>query len=155
MTIAHRKLWVVLADGEHARVVSPSPEHLQFATCLAFDSVTAHQASHDLGTDRPGRSFEGSGTLRHAITPKQDPHKAAKHDFLVQVAHEVNEQAKAGGFDQLVLVAPAHALHDLREAMSAQARDKMVGSLTKDLTKVPDHDLTAHLTKWWLPSAAE
>ncbi len=151
---AHHKLWVLIADGEHARVVSPSPEHLQFATHSAFDSATAHLASHDLGTDRPGRSFESMGTLRHAITPRQDPHQAAKHDFLVRVAHQMNEQAKAGAFDRLVLVAPAHALHDLREAMSAQSRDKMVGSLGKDLTKVPDHDLSSHLAEWWLPHAA-
>ena len=154
MTTAHHRLWVVLADGEHARVVSPSPEHLQFATRNAFDSITAHRPSHDLGTDRPGRSFESGGTLRHAITPKQDPHEAAKHDFLMQVAHEVNEQA-AGGFDRLVLVAPAHALHDLREAMGAQAAGKMVGTLAKDLTKVPDHELSGHLAEWWLPPAAE
>ncbi len=154
MSAAHTRLWVVLADGEHARVVSPSPEHLQFATRVAFDSTTAHLASHDLGTDRPGRGFKSAGTLRHAITPKEDPHKAAKHDFLVQVAHEVNEQAKSGSFDRLVLVAPAHALHDLREAISPQARDKVVGSLNKDLTKVPDHDLTSHLKESWLPPAA-
>lgn len=154
MTAVQDRLWVVLADGGHARVVGPLPEHLQFGTRVAFDATSAHQASHDLGTDRPGRSFEGGGILRHAITPRQDPHQAAKHDFLVQVAHEVEEQAGAG-FDRLVLVAPAHALHNLREALGMHARERIVGTLAKDLTKVPDRDLSSRLAEWWRPPAAE
>ena len=140
-----------MADGEHARVVSPVVAHQQFATQIAFDSTTAHLRAHDLGTDRPGRTFESTGTLRHAITPRQDPHQAAKHDFVVQVAHQVNAQAETNVFDRLVLVAPGRALHDLREALTPHARGKMVGTLEKDLTKVPDHELTGHLAEWWLP----
>jgi protein required for attachment to host cells len=92
---------------------------------------------------------ERGSTTRHAIEPRQDPHKAAKHKFMLEVAKQINSHAEAGDFDQLVLVAPGHALHDLREALSAIATGKVAGSLGKDLTKTPDHDLTSHLAEWW------
>jgi len=49
----------------------------------------------------------------------------------------------------LVLVAPGHAMHDLRDGLSVTVTDKVTGSLVKDLTKTPDHDLTSHLAEWW------
>jgi protein required for attachment to host cells len=145
----HPKTWVVIADGEHARVVIPTAPHGQFATMLSFDSITAHLPSHDLDSERPGRVNERGSTTRHAIEPRQDPHKAAKHEFVAEMAKQVNAHAEAGDFDQLVLVAPAHALHDLRERLNASATNKICGSLGKDLTKTPDHDLTSHLAEWW------
>jgi protein required for attachment to host cells len=54
-------------------------------------------------------------------------------------------------FDRLVLVAPGHVLHDLRQALDQTASAKIVGSLAKDLTKTPDHDLMSHLAEWWQP----
>ena len=148
------KVWVVVADGEHARVVAPTAPHGQFATVLSFDSATAHTLSRDLGTERPGRVNERSGPTRHAIEPRQDPHKAAKHDFILEVARQVDSHADASDFDQLVLVAPGHALHDLRAALSKNSSARVVGSLVKDLTKTPDHALASHLAEWWLLPAA-
>jgi protein required for attachment to host cells len=141
------KLWVVIADGEHARVVTPSAPHGQFKTVLSFDSASAHMSSRDLGTDRPGRVHESASTTRHAITPRQDPHQAAKRDFMQEVARQID--INAGEFDRLVLVAPGHALHDLRGALGNVTSAKLAGSLVKDLTKISDHDLVSHLAQWW------
>lgn len=41
-----------------------------------------------------------------------------------------------------MLVAPAHALSELRHALDTQ--HKIVAQLQKDLTKVPDADLKEH-----------
>jgi protein required for attachment to host cells len=149
------KVWVVVADGEHARVVAPTTAHGQFATVLAFDSSAAHLRAHDLGSDRPGRSYERASPMRHAITPRHDLHDQAKHAFILEVARQVNGSAAAGEFDRLVLVAPGHALLDLREALSAIANSKIVGSVAKDLTKMPDHELASHLAEWWLRPAKD
>jgi protein required for attachment to host cells len=142
------RLWVVIADGEHARVVLPAPAD-QFKTTLALDSATAHKRSLDLGSDRPGRQQESATTTRHAIAPKHDPHELAKHDFLREVARQLDEHATAGEFDRLLLVAPARALSDLRAALGGAARAKLAGTIEKDLVNVPDHALHAHLESWW------
>jgi protein required for attachment to host cells len=43
-----------------------------------------------------------------------------------------------------VLVAPAHALSDLRHALDSPTQHKIVAQLQKDLTKVPDAELKEH-----------
>ena len=134
-------VWVVIADGEHARVVVPTATPHHFTTHLVYDSVDAHKQSSDLGGERAGR---------HAAAPRSDPHLLAKHRFVVEVAEQINQHANGHVFDQLVLVAPAHALHDLRAALSKTATAKVVGSETHDLVKIPDHALPSHLAKWWL-----
>jgi len=61
------RVWVLIADGEHARVVTPQESHGHFETVIAFDSASAHLRSADLGTDKPGRTFESASITRHAI----------------------------------------------------------------------------------------
>jgi protein required for attachment to host cells len=131
------QVWIAVADGEHARVVVPTVPNGQFRTAVEFDSTNAHLLSQDLGHERPGRE------------PRQDPHEAAKHDFLRFVAQELDRRCAAGAFEQLVIVAPAYALHDLREALGGRASAMIIGTLGKDLTKTPDHDLISHLAEWW------
>lgn len=147
------KTWIVIADGEHARVVVPAPQR-QFHTINSLDSTAAHHRSADLGTDRPGRSFESASPTRHAIEPKTDPHRAAKHAFVHYLAEQLNEAAAGGQYDRLVLVAPAHALHDLQAALDGLATARLDGTLAKDIVKVPDGDLPAHLDTFWGPHRA-
>ena len=110
----HERVWVVIADGEHARLVTPAPAK-QFKSTTALDLVSAHKHSRDLGTDRPGRTQESASATRHAIEPKHDPHELAKQDFLREVAREID--AAHGEFDALVLVAPDRARVELRDAL--------------------------------------
>lgn len=147
--VKHRKLWIVVADGEHARFVTPAPKRA-FHSHRVFESPSAHKHSAELGTDRPVRSFESATATRHAITPKQDLHEMEKRRFAGQVADEINRGSAQNAFDHLVLVAPAHTLHEIRERLDATTSAKMVGTLQKDLTKVPDHELAAHLDEWAL-----
>ena len=50
-----------------------------------------------------------------------------------------------GQFDQLVLVAPPKVLPELKQKLSKPMAALVVKDLQKDLTKVPDQDLTEHL----------
>ena len=50
-------------------------------------------------------------------------------------------------------MAPAHALHDLRAALDGLAASRLEGTLGKDIVKVPDAELAAHLDAFWSPPA--
>ncbi len=63
----------------------------------------------------------------------------------------LNKANTQGEFDYLVLVAPAHALGDLHQALDAPTRQKVRAQLQKDLTKVPDADLAEHLAEFGNP----
>ncbi|HEX3994282.1 MAG TPA: host attachment protein [Acetobacteraceae bacterium] len=146
----HHSLCFVIADGGHARFVRPASDNA-LHTLEAVDSVTLHKHDRDLVSDRPGRAFESSTVARHAYTPRTDPHEMAKDQFTREVARMVNETSAADEFHELVIVAPAHVLAELTDALDARTRAKLLGTLAKDLVNTPDHELWSHLKEWVRP----
>jgi protein required for attachment to host cells len=141
----HAKIWYVIADGGRARFVARD-ESGAFRTVVSFVAAELHERSHDLGLDRPPRVKESANAARHAIEPRRDLHQAAKEDFVKLVAEQLDEEHGRGQFDRLVLVAPARVLTELKAKLSKPIAKIVVSDLQKDLTKIPDHDLTEHLT---------
>jgi protein required for attachment to host cells len=128
------KVWVLVADGERARVVTPDVREGQFITALAL------------------------GVAEHPHYPpdlRQDPHHLDKLQFGAEVAHRLSEEAEQGSYDQLVLVAPGHVLHAVREALSKTAASRVVGEVPKDYVRLTNPDLSALLARWWLAPADE
>ena len=139
------KLWYVIADGGRARFVARD-EQGAFRTLSSFVSTELHKSTHELGRDRPARVKESATPARHAVEPRRDLHEAAKDAFIRTVATELAAQLKDGKFDELVLVAPPGVIAELKDALSKPIAKLVVEELQKDLTKVPDHELTGHLS---------
>jgi len=138
------KIWYVIADGGRARFVERD-ENGAFRTVLSFVAADLHARSSDLGRDRPARVMESAGPGRSAVEPRRDLHEAAKEDFVKLVAAQIEAEHGGGQFDSMVLVAPPGVLTELKQALSKPMAALVAGDLQKDLTKVPDHDLTGHL----------
>lgn len=149
--VKHLKLWVVVADGEHARILAPR-EDGELRTQERVDLKNAHLRAADLVSDRPGRVQESANAARHAAAPRTDPHEAAKERFAKNFGAFLLHASRSGAFDELVLVAPSHILADLRESLDKPALDKLRGAVAKDLTKIPDHELQPHLHEWVRPA---
>jgi len=139
------KLWYVIADGGRARFVEQD-DRGAFRTLSNFVSTELHKRSEELGLDRPARVQESASPTRHAVEPKRDLHDAAKEDFIRTVGAELAGLQKEGSFDELVLVAPPGVIRELKDALTKPVAECVVKELHKDLTKVPDHDLTSHLS---------
>jgi protein required for attachment to host cells len=142
-------IWYVVADGGRARILQKrgrqGDRQEAFDTRQEFVSANLHSHTHELGTERPGRVRESATSAHHAVQPRQDLHQADKQSFMLEVAAVLNEASQRHEFDGLVLVAPAHALGDLRQALDGATQRKITGELQKDLTNVPNGDLAAHL----------
>ena len=148
----HPRTWYVIADGGRARILEKRDRQRDdrpgaFDTLQELVSADLHRATHDLGTERPGRVRESAASARHAVQPRQDLHQAEKQNFVQEVAAVLNAANTRDEFDALVLVAPAHALGDLRQALDAPTQRKVSAQLQKDLTKVPNADLAEHLAE--------
>ena len=144
-------LWIIVADGEHARFVQPDADNT-LRTVSSLDSATAHMHSRDIGADRPGRSFESTGGSHHAVGPRHDLHVMEKEKFVRLVAEQITAASRRDEFDELLLVAPPRALTELREALDAATLAKLVGTLERDLVKTPDHELWPHVREWVSPA---
>ena len=143
-------LWITIADGEHARIVQPDADN-ELRTLSALDAAAAHHRSRELASDRPGRGFESAAPGRHAYEPRHDPHELEKERFAYLIADELNQAAARDTFDELVVAAPARVLHEICRALDANAAERLVGTLEKDLTKVPNHELASHVAEWLSP----
>jgi protein required for attachment to host cells len=139
--------WAVIADAQHCRVLARA------APAGRWDELTERAIeidtprSHDRGIDRPGRVHESATTTRHAIEPRSDPHREAKRAFARRLAESLEEAATAGFYGRLILVAPPPFLGDLRAALFGRAKEIVVGSLDKDLTRMPLATIRDHLVE--------
>jgi protein required for attachment to host cells len=138
------KIWYVIADGGRARFVERD-DNGAYRTVLSFVASELHQRARDLGLDRPARVKESATPGRHAIEPRRDLKEAAKEDFVKLVAEQLDEEHGRGQFESLVLIAPPGVLTELKNNLSKPIGQLVADDLQKDLTKVPDHDLTEHL----------
>jgi len=141
------RLWYVIADGGRARFVERDDQGA-FRTLSSFVSTELHTTAHELGRDRPSRVKESASPARSAIEPRRDLHEAAKEDFIRTVAETLAADLKDEKFDELVLVAPPGVIAELKGSLSKPTAKVVVKELHKDLTKVPDHELTGHLTQY-------
>jgi protein required for attachment to host cells len=137
--------WVLVADGQRARILERVNPASEWITLPDETRSVEDPPSHEQGSERPGRTHESMGASRHAIEPQQDYHEAAKVEFARALCQTLERAAEAHRFARLLLVAPPHFLGTLREELGRTARDRLVGSLDKDLTHATVADIVAHL----------
>ena len=126
--------WYVVADGGKARILTMQGGGLK--TVQHFD-----ESGHG---DTDWDPSAGPSQLK---APRTDPHEQAKAAFAKLVAEKVNEAVRIGAVDEVMLAAPAHVLHDIREGLDKAAGGKLGKSLSKDLTNTPDVEMAAHFSK--------
>jgi protein required for attachment to host cells len=106
--------------------------------------VEAHEqdnpATHDQGTDRPGRRPDAGGPGRSAMEPT-DWHQIAKERFAHEIADKLDDFARRGKFRHLVVVAPADTLAELRQSLHKETMKLIDREVDKDLTHHPIPDI--------------
>ena len=141
------KTWIAVADGAHARILlHANPENR--TKTIPGEKYDDHAAfTHELGDDKPGRTFSSTGSVRHALEPRTDIHEKREEEFLQRLASRLDDAFANGIFDQLILVAPPRALGLLRKNLSNHIRNHIVGELGHDLAQRPDHEIAAVVAK--------
>ena len=123
--------WYVVADGGKARILKSHGNSM--TTFATFDS-----AGH-------GDTAENDqAEISQIHSPTSDPHAQVKALFARQVAAHLNRAAEAHTVDHIILAAPGHILHEIVEALDKPAIAVLDRKISKDLTSIPDHELTAH-----------
>ena len=125
--------WYVVADGGKARILTRDDDGMK--TVSSFDS-----SGHGNTTEND------AAEISQIKAPKANPNEQVKALFARQVAEHLNEAANANKVDHIILAAPGHILHDIREALNKTATHTLGQSLSKDLTNVPDNELAKHFS---------
>jgi protein required for attachment to host cells len=139
------RTWVLIADAARARMFETMGKGTGLALVQDMNLDTESTPSRELGTDRPGRSFDSVGSGRHAMESPSDLHREQKRQFARRIADAVQEAQAAKRFDRLVIVAPAVTMGDLRTAMPDKAKAVVTAEVVADLTNTPISELASHI----------
>lgn len=120
----------VIADGEKARFLRL--EGPQLRTLETFNLHKGSDAAKDVGSLKAA----------HA-----NPKEQLKTHFTRDLAGHINKLAQNADIEGILLVAPAQALHDIREHLDKPTSKKLFKTFTKDLTNISDHELLKHLDR--------
>src|SRR5262249_55093837 len=103
--------FVFVGDGSKALVLrnEGDAQLLNLKTERVF--TDRNPATHEQGTDRPGRAFSSVGGVRSSVG-QTDWHDLEEHRFAQQVAAVLERIMRDRGVDALVVVAPPRTLAD-------------------------------------------
>ena len=136
--------WIVVADGARARIfeerVRLGPLQELAGRAMRQEGVDQQLAVHPKAT---GGSRAGS--RRHNVN-EASPHKAAETNFLHRVADMLDLGAQGHLYSSLILVAPPHALGELRAALKEQTLRKVEASDPHERTGEDAETLRRHLS---------
>jgi len=137
--------WVVVCDGAKALVLENAGDAKfpNLKTVEHFEHKSL--ATHELGTDAPGRSHSSVGHGRSSVE-QTDFHDQAERTFLHQLVKHLDAALAAGKTKSLIVVAPPRALGVIRPAYSHALRAAVRAEIDKDLVKLPVHEIEKHLT---------
>ena len=143
--LKHTRTWILIADGGRARILETTGKRQGMHPVAGSQSRLHNPPSRELGRDSPGRVYESVGYARHAVEPRSDPHIALEALFASQLATMLADHSAKDAFDQLVVVAPAAMLGNLRKMIKPEVRNKIVAEVDKDLTRVPNSEIASHI----------
>lgn len=139
-----KKTWIVLADGAKAIVFCQKGEGEAIDQIGKLESAEAKLQTHEIGVDRPGRSFESMSSGRSAVE-QTDFHNLAKERFAQDIADWLYRNESE--FDRLILAAAPKTLGELRTILHKNVQGKIVKEVNKDLTTTPDQNLGEELQR--------
>lgn len=141
----HQGEWVVVCDGAKALVLENIGDakfpNLKMVEVFEHKSV----ATHDLGSDKPGRSHSSMGHGRSSVE-QTDWHDQAETAFLLQLVKHLDAAIAAGKTKSLIVAAPPRALGVLRPAYTHRLREAISAEVDKDFVKLPVHLIEKQLT---------
>ena len=100
--------------------------------------VDDNPPDHEQKAAGPGHSFASvPGGTRRSAYAEPDYHQRAEDAFAAEAADFLHEQARAGAFETLIVVAPPRTLGVLRKHYHDDVRRRISAELAKDLVKHP------------------
>lgn len=145
MPRAKPRALVIVADGQNAlfldltgRVLHP---HLRLRKAIRGGE---NPATHEQGSDRPGRAFQSVGRMRSAME-QTDWHELGEMRFVAQVISELEVFIQANSSQKLILIAPPRILSYLRQQLPRSTQQRVQAEFDKDLVQLPLYEIERHL----------
>ncbi len=147
----HKETLIVVADASGAHFYKT---HDRGATVeAATSSLTAgpNPQSHEIMSDRPGRTHASTGTARSAIEPKTDPHQKREDEFTRALAATSMFSFATVPIRTFSFLHRRSCWVSLRKDLSDAVAKKIAGEVHKDLVKSPPEEIRKHVRQALFP----
>ncbi len=136
--------WVVVCDGAKALVLQNAGNRKTPSLKTKEVYEQDDPKTSDIGTDKPGRSFNSMSNGRSAME-QTDWHDQSEQRFLAKLAVRLDKAVLGGEMPSLIVVAPPRAIGVLRKEFSKHVRQAITGEVEKDYVKMPIDEIERHL----------
>ncbi len=137
--------WVLVCDGAKALVLvnDGNRKTPKLVTREVYEQ--ADPKTREIGTGKPGRSFNSIGDGRSAYE-QTDFHDQEEQRFLARLATRLHKAILGGETRALIVVAPPRAIGVLRQEFSDHVRGAVQAEVERDYVKMPVHEIARHLS---------
>ena len=136
---------VFVGDGRKALFLRNDGDE-KFANFVTEDVfVDDNPATREQGTDKPGRGFASAGSARRSAMEPTDWHEIEEHRFVERASEALERLVRARGAPALVVAAPPRTLADLREALPADVKARIVLEINRDFVNQPVWEIERHV----------
>lgn len=141
MKIEHGTL-VVVADGAKLLLFRNEGDNKYAVLETLRHEERDNPASHEQGTDSPGRTHSSMGSGRSSYQ-ETDWHQQAEDDFARHAAAELEREAQGHPDSGIVVIAAPRTLGELRRHYGRATQECLLAEIDKDLTGHTTDDIAA------------
>ena len=137
--------FIFVGDGRKALFLRNEGDE-KFANFVTVQVLAdENPATHDQGTDRPGRAFASANSTNRSAVEATDWHEIEEHRFAQRAAAALEALVRERAAPALVIAAPAKTLAELRRVLHADVKAKVIAEIDKDFTKIPVWEIEKHI----------
>jgi protein required for attachment to host cells len=136
---------ILVADGAKAILYQNDGGVDAIALTVVWQEVLDNPATHQQGTDTPGRTQSSVGTGRSSYS-ETDLHQAAEDAFAKETAETLEEGLGQNPDSDLIIMAAPRLLGIIRNHYGRLTREQLVAEIDKDLTNMPKDQVEGFLS---------
>jgi len=144
MYIQH-EIVILVADGRKFLLLRNKGDFRNPKLVVEASGEQNNPVTRGQGTDQPGRIASGKDGIRSSMEPT-DFHQLQEDQFAAEIAGMLDNLARCGDLERLIVVAPPRTLAEMRKHYSQPVVDRLVAEIDKDLTKHPVEEIARTLS---------
>lgn len=104
-------------------------------------------AELDSNHEKPGRTFNSVGSVRHGIEPHTDRRDVEKQKFAEQISKSLTNAEKENCFGKLILLASPKMLGILDKILDKKVQSKIISKSAINVTGLDAHGIRKYLER--------
>lgn len=133
--------WIIVANAQRAKFFAKNGKHLK----STLDFIEEIETDLDSNHEKPGRTFNSTGSLRHAIEPHTDRREIEKEHFARKIYEYIKNAERENRFQGLILLASPKMLEMIQKVFDKELQKKVQHSITKNITDLSGVEVREYL----------